>query len=921
MLNLFAFSQKDSIYIDAELVAGYVSVNQKIIYQNHSANNLSQIKLLNFVSAYKNRNTPLLKRKLEDRKTDLYYAKSAEQGKLVSLKIDGKDYEQSLDSENFFVKLNQVLKPNESHEINLQYSLFLPQAKFTSYGSGNNFALLKYFFIVPDSFDTENSSEKFYLDLEENYNVNTYYKVNFKNSNYKISSNLNQISSTKFEGKLNKDVEFFLSEKENYTFSTEIDGEKHLVEFGYSISDEERSHIEFYLPLQLKFIKEKAGFLPKKIFISQKSKSRNDFFGNDDIKFGKWKFQLFSDAEKIDMDYFSLISQDVADQIFLSEKNENHWLTNGIKTYLEIQYLEKFYKGYKLLGKLPEYKILGLKPLKLTHISKLDLIERYGLPYQYIMAQNLDQKIDEKLQSLSNFNEFAVSKFETGSLLNLIAEKMGKENFEVFLKNFIEKNKDKILIKKDFLDALTLSSGYSSEFLESFVEHKNRINFDLKSFRRDGNNILIKVAKNTTQNIPFKLETINENNEKSTYWYDTNFKENPYTYIVPDNKVKKITINDNFIFPESNFKDNYLYTKGLFSNTKKLKFKLLTDEPNPEVTEVYVAPKILWNNYDKFLAGIKFQNKSLFDRPFLYAIMPFYSSGTGTLTGSVSASYKIQPAESFYRTLLLGVSTSYFHYDFDLSYKRASLYANMTLNKNPRSQIGRNISFNYNYYERDLSPEMKLKNDYSKYNIWNLGFVYSESNVIKDKYLFGNLQLMEDYQKISAESYYRWNYAKGKKVSFRFFAGAFINNKTRNNTFDFGISRVSNYAFTYNLLAQSANSGILSQQYIIAEGGFKSFINGTANQFIFSSNIDAHAWKMFNIYADFGIYKNKNFDPKFMWDSGVKLKVIPDFLEVYFPVQSSLGFEPSFNDYGKRIRYQLSFNLNSLIGYFRRGWY
>ena len=28
---------------------------------------------------------------------------------------------------------------------------------------------------------------------------------------------------------------------------------------------------------------------------------------------------------------------------------------------------------------------------------------------------------------------------------------------------------------------------------------------------------------------------------------------------------------------------------------------------------------------------------------------------------------------------------------------------------------------------------------------------------------------------------------------------------------------------------------------------------------------------------------------KFIWDSGIKLKVIPDFLEIYFPVQSSLG--------------------------------
>jgi hypothetical protein len=53
----------------------------------------------------------------------------------------------------------------------------------------------------------------------------------------------------------------------------------------------------------------------------------------------------------------------------------------------------------------------------------------------------------------------------------------------------------------------------------------------------------------------------------------------------------------------------------------------------------------------------------------------------------------------------------------------------------------------------------------------------------------------------------------------------------------------------------------------------------------------------------------------------VKVRVIPDFLEIYFPVQSSLGFEPGFKDYGKRIRYTLVLNLSTIINAARRGWY
>jgi hypothetical protein len=78
---------------------------------------------------------------------------------------------------------------------------------------------------------------------------------------------------------------------------------------------------------------------------------------------------------------------------------------------------------------------------------------------------------------------------------------------------------------------------------------------------------------------------------------------------------------------------------------------------------------------------------------------------------------------------------------------------------------------------------------------------------------------------------------------------------------------------------------------------------------------------MFNLYADVGLFKSKGWQPQFIWDSGVKLKIIPDFIEVYFPIQSSLGFEPSFRDYAKRIRFSLALNLNAIIGSARRGWF
>ncbi|MCZ2082952.1 MAG: aminopeptidase, partial [Flavobacteriales bacterium] len=282
--------------------------------------------------------------------------------------------------------------------------------------------------------------------------------------------------------------------------------------------------------------------------------------------------------------------------------------------------------------------------------------------------------------------------------------------------------------------------------------------------------------------------------------------------------------------------------------------------------------------------------------------------------------YSYQPANSFYRSLDFGVSASHFHYDYDLTYRKIGTFVGINFTKNPRSDIGRSIGFSYNYLEKDLNPT-KISSEYGKYNLWNIGYAYSDRTIIHEKTYNANFQWMEDFQKISSEFSYRWEFAKDKKISMRFFGGYFLTNNTKNNLFDYGISRVSNYAFSYGLLGQSATSGLFAQQLIIAEGGFKSYLGTTANQWISSVNVDSHVWRWFNVYADAGVYKNKNKSAEFIWDSGVKVKVIPDFLEVYFPIQSSLGFEPSFKDYGQRIRFTLVLNFNAVTSYFRRGWF
>jgi len=920
-------AQKDSISIEAKLSLDKktLTVNQELVYYNHSGKDLNTIKLSNWISAYHKRGTSLAYRKLEDRNTDLHFANDEQQGKLLNLQIKSSAYEipvQNLSDENLFLPLQQTLKPGEKIKLQLQYQMQLPDQRFTGYGTSDNNVALKYFFIVPDHFDPDNKYPKKYHDIEESVNFNTFWNINLTSeTKYFIQSNIPRSSNGNFIGDLDSDPEFILSKKEFPVIKINSEDLNTEIKFGYDLNSQEKENLEFFLPLHLRFIKEKLGFVPETIFISEKFRNKEDFFGNNDIKVLTFKFPLFTDAEKIDLDYFGIIAKKILDESIVTDKQDNHWFKNGLKSYLEIQYLNKFYKESKLLGTLPETKIFGVKPLKLFHASKVKLVDRYGLAYQYIMSQNLDQKIDEKFTVLSNFNDMAISSFETGSLFNYSADKMGYENFNSLLKDFIVKNTHQKIDPRDFLKELS-EKDKRTEYLANFLEQKNRVNFKLKRLNTENDTLNIKIHKNTFSNIPVKLKTENRENNKQEYWVETEENEKLKTFSIPATDIYKITLNEDYIFPESKYRDNYLYAKGFFSNAKKIKFKFIKDIPNPEFNEIYLSPKIRFNNtYDKFLFGVNFKNQSFFDQKFLYSFTPMYSSGTGKMTGSGAVSYSFLPAESIIRSLTFGVSGSYFHYDYNLAYRKLSAFSNINFRKNPRSTVGRSLAFSYNYFERDLSPTMIATKDYDKYNLWSLGYGYSDSQMIHEKSLSISTQGMEDFNKITAEGFYRWEFAPKQKLSVRLFAGYFVRNDTRNNTFNYGISRVSNYSFSYTLLGESANSGILSQQFILADGGFKSFLPGSVNQWITSFNVDSSVWKIFHVYADAGFYKNKNHPTKFIWDSGIKVRVIPDFLEVYFPVQSSLGFEPAFKDYAKRIRYTLVLNLSSIINAARRGWY
>lgn len=913
MLGFLANAQRDSVFVQLHLdeKTAEIAVKQRIVYQHQLENSTDKIQLFNWLSAYQNRKTPLARRKLEEGKTALHFAKKRDLGEIKDLSIFIENQEVKLETyqENIEIPLTQFLAKGERKELSLQYRIKLPNAQFTGYGRRKEEFLLKYFLLVPNHF----GAEKFYQDLEENQYTGAFWNIEAElPQGYFMQSNLAG-ENAHFQGILNIDLEISLTKNPPQNLWTEVDGQSINVMWAYPITAAERSRVEFYMPLHLKFMKEKLGWLPSKIFINAKQKKKWEFLGSNDFQvFGK-RLSAFSEAEKVDLDYFSVSSQQVLEQTFLVEKNKEHWLKNGLKTYLEIQYLRQFYANTPLLGSAREWRFLGLQPLKWSHLSKLQLIDRYGVAYHYLMSKNKDQAIGIDFEKLSDENQVVASQFEMGGLLDFVAQKVGKKKFEHFLKKYVLDHQGKEVKGTIFIENLVNHFGQSFDFIKDYLAKKQRVDFRLEEMKHiDNEDYHIKISKNTPKNIPLQLKVKDKLGKNQTFWLDMAEGKTENEYKLTLNQPQKLTLNPNYSFLEHNFRNNFSERRW-FGFAKKLKVKFLTDVPNQEFNEVYITPDVRFNIYDDLLVGLNFSNSSLISSPFSYVVTPYFSIGEWYLTGSAGLSYKIQPVDAFFRNLTLGASGAYFHYNHNLSYRKIKLYSVLDFAQKERSMIDQSLNLSYQYIDQDLPNDASLSQNYAYYGLWNLGFKWRDQHPIHEKYFSANIQARRDVQKLSLEGIYEWQLAPKRHIQFRLFGGLFLKNEAKNRQFNFGVSRIYDYNFEHSLLGQSAVSGLYAQEFILAEGGFKSYVGNDADQWLTALNVDASVWKVFNVYADAGFYKNKGQKADFVWDSGVKIKLIPNVLEVYFPMQSSLGFEPAMKRYERRIRFSLSLDLDNVL--------
>jgi len=928
--SLLCFGQRgDSISIEVRLdtLANKLEVAQKFKLVNHSPKTLTHIYLNAWVNAYTGRLTELNRVKLEARKGSLYFSDRSQRGAIDNpfFQDSKKQPMQFHFEEREFIKieLDSPWKRGDTISFEAFYGIKIPFDEVTKYGrSSDGDYLLKYFFLQPAVTDESgNWVLHHYKDFEEPIGYPTDYQINFEYpENYSIYSDLDG-SGNNWSGSSTDFYRFYLSKNPDRAHSF-FDRQSGLqIDFGYQFNPEDKAITDSLIPSQIGFLEEHLGKLPTdKLFVSSKTKREQNFFGADEIDIWIGRLKPFTAAERNALKLFQQLSYEYTDRLFITDRTKDHWLKNGLQYYLMMKYTDRYFPDLKLVGHLSDnFRLLGMRPFNFFDAAKLKLNDRYKLLFLYVALQSFDQPINTPFDRLSQLNQIVVSGFKTGFTFYYIDKFLETGEFYSMIKDFSLKYHGHQVSQLDFRNYLIEHSGQDlSWFFDDYIDKKDRINFKLLSAEESGGKLKVKIKNKTGFRGPFQLTGIKDGLPVKTEWFRNSNKKFEIDFPAAD--YDQLELNSDFLFPEIVERDNYMRTGGLFKNMKRLQFRLYPDVEDPKYSQVFVNPKLKWNNYDKFLVGIRFQNQSLIRRPFKWSLTPKWSTGQNSLTGNGLIQNTFLPRTGIFQSIRIGAVGQYEHYAKDLSYFKLSLFSISELKKDYRSSLNQGFIVSYDHLDKEVAAGIK-KTDEDKYELFNLTYYYSQPDYIHEFRSSATFQTTEVFQKIFGEIHYRWRFAPGRQLGVRVFAGIFLNNRSNSDYFNFGLSRVSDYSFNLNLLGRSESSGVLSQQFIMSEAGFKSHFESTVNRWVTSMNLELPVWRMIDIYADAAVYKNNGIGGRFIYDTGIRLKFIPDFLELYFPIQSTHGFEPAKGKYAQRIRFTLSLNFSSLINHLRRGWY
>ncbi len=903
-----------------------LNVQQEITFVNQSNDSLSTIVLNDWNNAYSDKNTPLAQRFSDEFYRGFHLAKAHERGFTSNLTL--------LDANKLFlnwtrtqknpdlieIQLREKLAPGQKIVMYSTYSAKIPNAKFTKFGySGSSSFNLKDWFLIPARYENHAFVSYNNCNLDDSANGICSFDIDFKiPTKLVLTTDLNVVknsisklfSNYQLEG--NNRTNFSLFIEPNITFkSYKIKQNELLTNIeNVKLEDSQKNSI---INRVCNFTSEFIGDYPhKKIVISQADYDRNPFYGLNQLPSFLNPFQedfLFEiKFLKTYLDTFLKYS------LHLDPRKDN-WIYDALQMYTIIKYIEVYHPEAKMLGNASKFKLL-----KSYNITNLDFNEQYSYFYMLMARKNLDQALSNPKTDLIKFNEQIASKYRAGLSIRFLDDYLEKNIVSKSIHEFYIKNTTQQVSNTDFEKTLKSNTNKNIDwFFNIIINSRALIDYKFTKVSKTHDSITFSVKNKYEIPVPIPVYGLKKDTIVFKKWLD--LKECDSTFTLKRKDVDRIVLNYKNEVPEYNLRNNWKKLSGFFPNNRPVKFVFMKDLEDPYYNQILYVPTLTYNFYDGLSPGFRLHNRTILEKPFVFDLNPAYSTKSKTFSGSGAVVVNHNYRNSRLFNVKYSLSGSYFHYAPDAIYTKITPTVEMQIREsNFRDNRKQLISIRQIIVNKEKSAIVANELN-EKYSVLNLRYFSSKTELIHHLSYSATIQFSNSFGKVASEIEYRKLFENNRQINLRFYAGCFLYNQTNSNYYSFALDRPTDYLFDYNYYGRSESTGFFSQQYIQAEGGFKSKLNNPfANQWMTTMNSGFNIWNWIEVYVDIGLLKNKSQNTRFVYDGGVRLNLVTNYFELYFPVYSNNGLEINEKNYSEKIRFVITFSPSTLINLFNRKW-
>ena len=647
-----------------------------------------------------------------------------------------------------------------------------------------------------------------------------------------------------------------------------------------------------------------------------------------------------------------------------SDERENPWMDEGINQCYELRYSETIKREKKEavidLGTMGE--LLGIDTLTDKQLDELG--------YLLSARSNTDQPLNTRSENFTGVNYGTCVYYKTALAFNYLRSWLGDTMFDRCMMTYYEKWKFKHPSPANVRTAFEETTGKDlSWFFDDLMKTTKKIDYKIVSYKKSecpeslaGNCSEITLKNTGGIASPVSVAEIKDGKIISNQWFEGFTGTKKIKNISTD--IDKVVIDADRNIPEICRKNNSIRTSGILRKWDRPRFRFLAGFEKPAFTEIFFLPVIGWNNYDKTMAGITFHNIFIPEKKFEYVLMPMYSSGTNSFSGGGNLSYNFYTStktgkEHWIRKMALELGGQTYHYgDFTFHSFNNSFTEEKTLRY---SKLSSAFTFYFNPVEKSSNYRSSLAlrtsriekqiarsildgsgpcfcdpNTYT-YNVadevkyFNEIDYKGENQTAINPFSF-SIRLRQNTKdelfRAAAEGWYRFSY-KGRNRGFdvRLFAGYVSYNAESNYNLNMNgysaddqlpVRSMQDYTFEHVFLGRSEGNGILSKQFVAAEGGFKvPTATGQSNSWLVAINFKTSipGRVPVKLFADIGWYDKKTFsseDKNVMYDYGFELTIIQNVFSIYFPIgfsQDILDYydnnPDNFGKWSDRIRFEL----------------